>query len=273
MEQFCSRCGQKRPREADYSMRSVLVAAFERVTQFDGRLLRTLRVLLLSPGRLARDHFDGRRSRYVPAFELFVFANLVAWLLVPLLHIHGFSLPMVQKLALLRAHWPSAFGWREALSGQAHEVFAQRLEAASATVNKLTVLCLVPLFALATRLVLLGRPYRGVHHLIFSVHFYCIHLTAVLVAWGLFFIPSYRYLVAHPELAFATPLTSLWRSGWFQQLSVAPLLLPYLYLALKTAFRLDGPSAAWRSVLLTLTACSLLRAFFDVGGLLMMIVV
>lgn len=273
VERFCAQCGQKRPDpDADYSMWAVVVAAVERVTQYDGRLLRTLRTLMAHPGQLARDHYDGRRARHVPPFELFVLANVVAWLAVPYLHIYGFSMPVALKLAVFRERWPAAFAWRESLSGQTHEVFAQHVDAASASVNKLTLLFLVPLFALAVRLVVAKRPYRMVQYMIFGVHFYCIQMATILVVWGLVFIPSYRYLVAHPALTWGQPFVVLWRSNSFAHFSIAPVLLPYLYFALRRSFELDSRAAAWRAVLLTLIACGLLRLFFDVGCALMLIV-
>lgn len=274
VEKFCAQCGQKRPNHAaDYSLWSVLVAAVERVTQYDGRLLRTLRALAIHPGLLTRDHFEGRRSRHLPPFELFVFANVVAWLLVPHLHIYGFGMTAALKLALLKDHWPQAFAWREAISGDTPEVFARRVESASATVNKVTLLFMVPLFASVTKLLLARRPYRGVQCLIFSVHFYCVHMATILVFWGLLFIPAYRYFVARPDVAWGQPWVAIWRSLTFAHFTVAPVLLPYLYKALQRAFLLDRKGAAWRALVLTLVSCSLLRAFFDVGCALMLILV
>ena len=273
VELFCARCGQKRPNpDADYAIWAVIVAAVERVTQYDGRLLRTLRTLAFHPGQLARDHFDGKRARHVPPFELFVLANVLAWLVVPYLHIYGFSMPVALKLAVFHDWWPKVFAWREDLSGVSHEVFAQRVDAASASVNKLTLLCLVPFFAIATRLVVANRAYRMVQYMIFGVHFYCIHMASVLVGWGLFFIPIYRYLAAHPELSWGHPFIAVWRSNSFAHFSIAPVLFPYLYIALQRAFRLDKRQAAGRAVALTLIACGLLRLFFDVGCTVMLVV-
>jgi len=87
VEEFCPRCGQKRPAPKDYFLRAVLLGVFERVTQYDGRLFRTLRALALRPGQLARDHYDGKRARNVAPFELFVIFNIAGWLTAPHLHI------------------------------------------------------------------------------------------------------------------------------------------------------------------------------------------
>jgi hypothetical protein len=73
---YCHVCGQS----ADDHHRSILHLAWEAVegfTHLDGRLAKTLPALLLRPGRLARDHIEGRRARHVPPFRLFLIALLI----------------------------------------------------------------------------------------------------------------------------------------------------------------------------------------------------
>lgn len=73
---YCHVCGQL----SDDQHRSILHLAWEGIeglTHLDGRLAQTLPPLFLSPGKLARDHFEGRRQRHVPPFRLFLIALLV----------------------------------------------------------------------------------------------------------------------------------------------------------------------------------------------------
>lgn len=83
---FCAACGQA----ADDHHRSILHLMWEAVEglfHLDGRLARTLPALFLHPGRLARDHFEGRRQRHVPPFRLFLVTLLLFMLaLEGLLH-------------------------------------------------------------------------------------------------------------------------------------------------------------------------------------------
>ena len=77
---FCHACGQA----AGPTHRSLLHLAGETIEAFthgDGRVLRTVRLLALDPGRLTRDWLDGRRVRDVPPVRLF-FAALFALFLV-----------------------------------------------------------------------------------------------------------------------------------------------------------------------------------------------
>ncbi len=73
---YCASCGQV----ADDHHRSIfhlMWEAVEGLTHLDGRLARTIPPLFLNPGKLARDHFEGRRQRHVPPFRLFLITLLV----------------------------------------------------------------------------------------------------------------------------------------------------------------------------------------------------
>lgn len=70
---YCHDCGQS----TDTHKRSILRLiweACEALFELDGRLWRTLPDLFLRPGRLARDHMDGRIVRHVPPFRTFLVA-------------------------------------------------------------------------------------------------------------------------------------------------------------------------------------------------------
>ncbi len=73
---FCHICGQG----ADDHHRSIWHLTWEGIeglTHLDGRLGQTLPPLFLDPGKLAKDHFEGRRQRHVPPFRLFLICLLI----------------------------------------------------------------------------------------------------------------------------------------------------------------------------------------------------
>jgi hypothetical protein len=73
---YCHVCGQ----DADDHHRSIAHLSWEGVeglTHLDGRLAQSLPQLLFEPGRLARDHLEGRRARHVPPFRLFLISLLI----------------------------------------------------------------------------------------------------------------------------------------------------------------------------------------------------
>ena len=100
---FCHHCGQG----GGPTHRSLLHLAGETIEAFthgDGRVLRTVRLLALDPGRLTRDWLDGRRVRDVPPVRLF-FSALFAMFLVA----------SIGGVAVHAGHGPAAADWTRGL--------------------------------------------------------------------------------------------------------------------------------------------------------------
>jgi len=77
---FCYYCGQ--PDKNLMRFFPALVRdVLEDVVDFDSRLMRTLKPLLLHPGRLTRDYLMGRRFRYVPPMRLYIFSSMIFFIL------------------------------------------------------------------------------------------------------------------------------------------------------------------------------------------------
>ncbi len=73
---FCHVCGQN----ADTHHRTIghlIFEAFEGLFHLDGRIWQTLPPLFFNPGRLARDLMEGRVTRHLPPFRIFLVALLV----------------------------------------------------------------------------------------------------------------------------------------------------------------------------------------------------
>lgn len=80
-QRYCSNCGQL----AASFHRPILSLIGETISDtftVDGRLARTLPVLLFRPGRLTKNYTEGKRARYVPPFRLFLLASLVFYLVL-----------------------------------------------------------------------------------------------------------------------------------------------------------------------------------------------
>lgn len=73
---YCTACGQL----AASFHRPIATLISETISDtftYDGRLARTIPVLLFRPGRLTRNYTEGKRARYVPPFRLFLLASLL----------------------------------------------------------------------------------------------------------------------------------------------------------------------------------------------------
>ena len=80
-DRFCSACGQL----ASSFHRPLWELVTESVADMfalDGRLLRSLPMLMFRPGRMTRNYLDGKRARYVPPFRMFLLASVIFFLTI-----------------------------------------------------------------------------------------------------------------------------------------------------------------------------------------------
>ena len=81
---FCHYCGQPDKnlmRFFPVLLRELLADFLD----FDSRFARTMKPLLLHPGKLTRDYLDGRRFRYTPPLRLYIFASMAFFLIAAML--------------------------------------------------------------------------------------------------------------------------------------------------------------------------------------------
>lgn len=73
---YCHECGQTSD-DHHRSLPHLIWEAIEGMFHLDGRLARTLPLLFLKPGVLAKDYMEGRIARHVPPFRTFLVALLL----------------------------------------------------------------------------------------------------------------------------------------------------------------------------------------------------
>ncbi len=85
---YCAQCGQKalplNPRLHDF-----LHDLTHEVLHVDGKIFRSIRKLLLSPGFLTREQIEGRRARWVPPIRLYLIFSVTYFALTSLLPAGG----------------------------------------------------------------------------------------------------------------------------------------------------------------------------------------
>jgi len=183
---FCADCGERPPSPRDLTLRGFLRQIVEGVTSIDGRLVRSLRWLLLRPGALTTAFVEGRRQPFLPPFQLFLIANVLFFALQSLTHGNVLSSPLASHLH--QQDWQVL----------ARTLVAHRLEAKGTTLaaytpafdravvlnaKALIALMVVP-FALLLPVMFYGTRRPFVAHLVFSLHFYSfllLFLCATLV--------------------------------------------------------------------------------------------
>jgi len=73
---FCARCGQKAA-PLNPSIGEFLHDLFHELAHFDGKIVQSVRLLLTRPGFLSREHFEGRRARYIAPIRLYLVFSIL----------------------------------------------------------------------------------------------------------------------------------------------------------------------------------------------------
>jgi Protein of unknown function (DUF3667) len=183
---YCAACGEPRLEPGDLTLRHFLAHALESFIHVDGKIFRTVRTLLVQPGRLTADFCAGRRKPYVGPLQLFLATNLVFFLGHSFLHVAAFTTP-------LRFHSNSPYAWlvrpmidhRIAALGIAPVDYADRFDQAADTAAHSLVLALVPIFALGVAACYSRRGRPFLQHLVFALHFCTFLMLALMLLGGM----------------------------------------------------------------------------------------
>ncbi len=180
---FCSRCGEKRPSRHDLSIRHLLSHAAETLFHWDSRLLRSFRLLFSQPGLLSADYVAGKRRPYAHPVQVFFVANLLYFLLMPVLGWTGLATPLhVHTTTMIYHSWASRMAThRAAAQGISITEFERRFDHFADVQSRSLVLLVVPMFAL----VLLALQWRKKkyfgEHLVFALHFAAVWMISVFI--------------------------------------------------------------------------------------------
>lgn len=253
---YCSACGQKRVDARDETLAHLLKQAFQQLTEIDGKLLRSLRLLLFAPGLLSREYMDGRRIRYAAPLSLFLLAN-VLYFFAPA--VTDFNLPFVDQVSgamaaaaldpaapdyaarrAQAAHWGGQLHsrWTAPLvegklaarrmqqPGYDLRALARDYDAESGVVGKALIIVHVPIIALALALAYLARRRHFVEHFVVALH-----LFTFLLLFGQVVVASLNWLGRLGSFDLPRPLSMA------IGLAMLATLLGYFTLACRTAYR------------------------------------
>jgi hypothetical protein len=171
---YCSHCGQ-RAAHLRPTLHELLHEASHELLHFDGKILRTLGLLLFRPGQLTQEFLEGKRARSITPIRIYLLASVLFFGLVAL------SPPRNLKIAVSKGD-------------------AQLMKAAARMNNDPTILAqaltsafpkamfvLMPLFGLLVYAFYWRRERLYVPHFYFAVHFHAFAfvMLAIFDAMGL----------------------------------------------------------------------------------------
>jgi hypothetical protein len=160
----------------------------ESLIHFDGRLFRTVRVLITKPGQLTTAYLTGNRRPYVSPFHIFLVANVVFFLVQLLSGLEVLTVPLASEL---QYQMYSGLAQRLAThhlagTGMTVDQYAPIFEHAEALYAKSLIMLMLPLFAVAAGLLFVDRRKVAVAHLVFAIHFYAFLLVFLTVLFPAF---------------------------------------------------------------------------------------
>ena len=175
---FCPQCGESPPNLRDLSLRALLGRLVHAATSIDGRLLRTLRELLVHAGELTLAHARGRRLAFLAPLPLFLFANVLFFAIQSLTNTNVFSSTLESHMH--HQDWSALasalVARRLEVEGVSLESFAVAFDQAVILHAKSLIIAMVVPFA-----ALLPVACRGTRHP-FGVHFaFALHLYTMLL--------------------------------------------------------------------------------------------
>ncbi|MEO9482293.1 MAG: DUF3667 domain-containing protein [Ekhidna sp.] len=77
---YCNECGEKVIHRDDRKLKYFLGEFVNAITFADSKFWRTLKYILIKPGKFSRDFVDGKRNAYMRPVSVFFFANLIYFL-------------------------------------------------------------------------------------------------------------------------------------------------------------------------------------------------
>jgi hypothetical protein len=254
--EYCPACGEPRLHPHRLTLTGVAEQAVESLFHSDSRIPRTLKTLVLQPGRITQAWAYGERRPWMAPFQLFLFLNIVFYfaqsvaginLQFPRLESHlnsSIYSPLAQKL--MKSHLDQRGGTvAELTSSFDHQ---QR------TNSKLLVLAMVPAFALMLRLAFPMRRLLDAVHVVFSLHFYAFLMICISLLFLLVSIPTGFLMRAYGASIGGTISTAI------DLINVAFIAI-YLWRALRRVYSLTGIRRAISVVLLTAAVWPILMAY------------
>jgi hypothetical protein len=255
---YCGSCGERNIVVATATPGTHTDKAPER--SFPARLLTSLRALAAPPGRLTVDWIRGKRVGYISPLSLFLWMNIVFFLVQSLTGLGILTWPLKIHLAddsiawfttrLLALHRPEMRVPTAA--------FADKFDALEAVHAKSLVIVMVPALAAVLGVLMLDRRERFRDALVFATHFFAFALLWLCALFPLLAIVLRLIVIAgipapaHHSMDLTVTGVEVAVLGW------------YIYVALDTAFHLPRLRRAATTLALVAALFYTLRAYHAV---------
>ncbi|MDI9310871.1 MAG: DUF3667 domain-containing protein [Limnohabitans sp.] len=95
-KRFCPNCGQEN-KETKESFHFLFTHTVEDIVHYDSGFWKTIKYLLLYPGKLTIEYLAGKRKTYVPPVKLYIFISFITFFIIPIIAKYDKDVVVVEK--------------------------------------------------------------------------------------------------------------------------------------------------------------------------------
>ncbi|HEX7808460.1 MAG TPA: DUF3667 domain-containing protein [Thermoanaerobaculia bacterium] len=183
---FCANCGEQQPSHHDLTVKHFLHELMHELLHLDGKLFRTLRVLITQPGQLTVEYFAGQKKRSIGPLRLFLTLFALQFIAYT-----AYKPAAIYSVATFRKFdtngaLGSMLDKKAAKHHMTREAYDDRID--ERWHKNLSMLQLGNIIGIAIVLKLLyARRRRAlVEHLVFAAHYLCFSYLVTLAIWPLY---------------------------------------------------------------------------------------
>jgi hypothetical protein len=190
---YCAACGQKAV-PLDVTLHDFLHELTHETLHVDGRVFRTIRRLLLSPGFLTREYTHGRRARWISPIRMYLVFSVAYFALSaftgfrvgvydrPARSGYSFSMGNTPRAGVSPENEQDAEDDAKQLGFESFAAMRDAMNRAIRAWVPRVMFVLLPLFALLVAVAYRQVDRNYLHHLIFAVHVHAAWFAAGTVA-------------------------------------------------------------------------------------------
>jgi hypothetical protein len=254
--EFCNVCGEKIILPSDRSFKKLMSNVLIAITFADSKFIRTLWLILKSPGKLSKDVAEGRRVKHLAPLSLFFVLNLI-YFFFPVIQLFNASLN-TQLLSPLQNWYKDLVAHKIVVLGLDVDSFSLIYNLKSTSYAKLLVMVFVVVASLPLNLLYSKRNRYFTDHVGYVVELACFNLfvNAILLTLlaKFLWLGSYLDEMVLTVIFISTNLYFLVRSGkTFYNETAWKLALKSVAMILVLKFALE----IYRAVLFFITLASL----------------
>jgi hypothetical protein len=241
--QFCAECGEERLRPRDLTFTDLAARFARTLSSVDGKLMRSLRAILITPGTLTDSYIRGERRRFLGPLQLFLIANAIFFGVQSLTNTNVLSSSLDSHLHVQdwRDFAQSLIVQRFGKDAKAVAEFAKTFDRAAIFNAKALIFLMVIAFAPVAALLFRGARRAAGAHIVFSLHLYSFVLLVLCVALA----------IAEASLVMgAGGLDAPAVDTWLSLVNVAACGA-YIYLAVGPAYSANGARRIVATIVLT----------------------